>query len=64
MAAKLSNLGDKMSEANLHVDGQVEKLAQGAMGQHETEETVPLTAHQLGPLSRGCHLAASTQSIA
>ena len=31
MAAKLSNLVDKMSEANLQVDGQAEKPAQGAV---------------------------------
>ena len=33
MAAKLSDLGDKTSEANLQVDGQVEKPAQGAADQ-------------------------------
>ena len=38
MAAKSSDLGDKMSEANLQVDGQVEKPAQGAVDQQETEE--------------------------
>ena len=38
MAAKLSDLGDKMSEANLQVDGQAEKPAQGAADQQEMEE--------------------------
>ena len=38
MAAKLSDLGDKMSEANLQADGQVEKPAQGAADQQEMEE--------------------------
>ena len=38
MAAKSSDLGDKMSEANLQVDGQVEKPAQGAVNQQEMEE--------------------------
>ena len=38
MAAKSSDLGDKMSEANLQVDGQVEKPAQGAADQWEMEE--------------------------
>ena len=38
MAAKLSDLGDKTSEANLQTDGQAEKLAQGAANQQETEE--------------------------
>ena len=38
MAAKSSNLGDKTSEANLQVDGQAEKSAQGAVEWWETEE--------------------------
>ena len=38
MAAKSSDLVDKMSEANLQVDGQVEKPAQGAMDLWEMEE--------------------------
>ena len=38
MAAKSSNLGDKMSEANLQADGQAEKPAQGAADQWEMEE--------------------------
>ena len=38
MAAKSSNLSDKMSEANLQADGQVEKPAQGAADWQETEE--------------------------
>ena len=38
MAAKSSNLGDKMSEANLQADGQVEKPAQGAADWQEMEE--------------------------
>ena len=38
MAAKSSDLGDKTSEANLQVDGQVEKPAQGAADWHEMEE--------------------------
>ena len=38
MAAKSSNLSDKMSEANLQVDGQVEKAAQGAADWWEMEE--------------------------
>ena len=38
MAAKSSDLGDKMSEANLQVDGQVEKPAQGGADQQEMEE--------------------------
>ena len=38
MAAKLSDLSDKMSEANLQGNGQVEKPAQGAAGWQETEE--------------------------
>ena len=38
MAAKSSDLGDKMSKANLQADGQVEKPAQGAADQQEMEE--------------------------
>ena len=38
MAAKLSDLVDKMSEANLQVDGQAEKPAQGAADLWEMEE--------------------------
>ena len=38
MAAKLSNLSDKTSEANLQVDGQVEKPAHGAVDWWEMEE--------------------------
>ena len=38
MAAKLSDLGDKMSEANLQADGQAEKPAQGVADQQEMEE--------------------------
>ena len=38
MAAKLSDLSDKMSEVNLQVDGQVEKPAQGAVDWQEMEE--------------------------
>ena len=38
MPAKSSDLSDKMSEANLQVDGQVEKPGQGAADQWETEE--------------------------
>ena len=40
MAAKLSDLSDKTSEANLQADGQVEKPAQGATDWQETEEEV------------------------
>ena len=38
MAAKLSDLSDKTSEANLQADGQVEKPAQGAADWWEMEE--------------------------
>ena len=38
MAAKLSNLVDKTSEANLQADGQVEKPAQGVADLWEMEE--------------------------
>ena len=38
IAAKLSDLSDKTSEANLQVYGQAEKPAQGAADQWEMEE--------------------------
>ena len=38
MAAKSSDLSDKMSEANLQADGQAEKPDQGAADQREMEE--------------------------
>ena len=38
MASKLSDSGDKTSEANLQVDNQVEKPAQGAADWWEMEE--------------------------
>ena len=38
LAAKSSDLGDKMSEANLQVDGQAEKPAQGAADWWEMED--------------------------
>ena len=38
MASKSSDLGVKMSEANLQVDGQPEKPAHGAVDWWETEE--------------------------
>ena len=38
MAAKTSDRGDNMSEANLQADGLVEKPAQGAEDQQEMEE--------------------------
>ena len=45
MAAKLSNLSDKTSEANLQPDGQAEKPAQGAADQQEMEEEDSSTHH-------------------
>ena len=38
MAAKTSDRGDNMTEANLHTDGLVEEPAQRAADQQETEE--------------------------
>ena len=59
MAAKLSNLVDKMSEANLQADGQTEKPAQGAADLWETEEedSSPLHLLMWSPVQRlllGC----------
>ena len=47
MAAKLSDLVDKMSEANLQADGQMEKPAQGAVDLLEMEEEDSSPLHSL-----------------
>ena len=59
MAAKSSDLVDKMSEANLQVDGHVEKPAQGVADLQETEEedSSPLHSPMWSPVQRlplGC----------
>ena len=38
MADKMSDGGDNMSETNLQADGLVDRLAQGAADQQETDE--------------------------
>ena len=47
MAAKLSDLVDKMSEANLQVDVQLEVPTQGAKDLWETEEEDSSPSHSL-----------------
>ena len=59
MAAKLSDLADKMLEANLQADGQVEKPAQGVADLQEMEEEDSSPPHLLmwSPVQRlplGC----------
>ena len=59
IAAKLSDLSDKTSEANLQEDGQMEKPAQGAVDQWEMEEEDSSPHHSLtwSPVQRlplGC----------
>ena len=58
MAAKLSDLVDKMSEANLQAGGQAEKPAQGVAGLQEKEEdSSPLCLPTWSPVQRpllGC----------
>ena len=59
MAAKLNDLVDKMSEANLQVDGQAEKPAQGAadLWEMEEEDSSPLCLQTWSPVQRpplGC----------
>ena len=59
MAAKSSDLGDKMSEANLQADGQVEKPAQGAVDwwEMEEEDSSPPNSPMWSPVQRpllGC----------
>ena len=60
MAAKMSDRGDNMTEANLQADGLVEEPAQRAEDWREMEEedSSPITC-QYGPLSRGCLQAVS-----
>ena len=54
MAAILSNVVDKTSEANLQVDGQVEKPAQGAVDlwEMEEEDSSPLCSLMWSPVQR------------
>ena len=54
MAAKLSDLLDKMSEANLQADGQAEKPAQGAVDlwEMEGEDSSPLCSLTCPPVQR------------
>ena len=54
MAAKSSNLSDKTSEANLQVDGQAEKPAQGAVDQWEMaeEDSSPHNSPMWSPVQR------------
>ena len=59
MAAKLSNLVDKISKANHQVDGQAEKPAQGVADLQETEgeDSSPLHSPMWSPVQRsplGC----------
>ena len=54
MAAKSSDLIDKMSEANLQVDGQTEKPAQGVadVWEMEEEDSSPLPSPTWFPVQR------------
>ena len=54
MAAKSSDLVDKMSEANLQVDGQVEKPAHGVadLWEMEGEDSSPLHSLTWSPVPR------------
>ena len=59
MAAKWSDLVDKTSEANLQVDGQMEKPAQGVadLQEMEEEDSFPLHSPTWSPVQRpllGC----------
>ena len=59
MAANLSDLGDKMSEAKLQVEGQAEKPAQGAADwwEMEEEDSSPPNSLMWSPVQRlllGC----------
>ena len=54
MAAKLSDLVDKTSEANLQADGQAEKPVQGAaeLQEMEEEDGSPLCLPMWSPVQR------------
>ena len=54
MAAKSSDLVDKTSEANLQVDGQAEKPAQGVadLWEMEEEDSSPLHSLMWSPVQR------------
>ena len=64
MAAKLSDLVDKMSGANLQADGHAEVPTQGAKDLRGTEQEDSSPSHcHLSLQPRGCHLAALIQNI-
>ena len=54
MAAKTSDGGDNLSEANLQIDGLVERQAQGAMDWQETgeEDSSPHDSPMWSPVQR------------
>ena len=54
MAAKSSDLVDKMSEANLQVDGQMERPTQGVadLQEMEEEDSSPLCSPTWSPVQR------------
>ena len=67
MAAKSSDLVDKMSGANFQADGHAEVPTQSVKDLQEPEEEdsspVPLPAHHLDLQPRGHHPAALIQNI-
>ena len=64
MAAKLSDLVDKMPGANLQGDGQVEVPTQGAKDLWgKRKQIVPLPTHHHGPVPGGHHQATPMQHI-
>ena len=64
MAAKLSDLVDKTSGANLQADGHMEVPTQSAKDpRSQRKKIVPLPTHCLGLQPGGCCLAALIQNI-
>ena len=62
MAAKLSDLADKMPGANLQADGQMEVPTQGGKDlQGQRKKIVPLPTCHHGPLPGGHHPATLMQ---
>ena len=64
MAAKLSDLVDKTSRANLQADGHAEVATQSTKDlQEQRKKIVFLPTHHLGPQPGGCHPAALIWNI-
>ena len=64
MAAKLSDLVDEISGANLQVEGHADGPPQSAKDLRSRKHLIVLPpTHHLGPWPGGCHLVALIQNI-